>query len=55
MILFTILLTILAVLVAVVLTFTGVIGGAALLLFGDLIVCVFIIVFIVKLFKKKKK
>jgi hypothetical protein len=46
---------ILAVLAAVVLTFTGVIGGATLLVFGDVIVFVLIIVLIAKLFKRRKK
>lgn len=54
MILFTILLTVLAILAAVVLTIMGVIGGTALVVFGDVIVCVFIIALLIKLFRNKK-
>lgn len=57
MILFFILLIVLAVLAAVVLTILGVVGGAALAVFGDLIVfglIIYAIVKLVKLFKKKK-
>ena len=54
MILFTILLTALAVVAAIVLTFTGVIGGATLLVFGDVVVFVFIVMLIVRIFKRKK-
>ena len=55
MILLTILLTALAIVAAILLTFTGVIGGATLLVFGDVLVFVLIIMLIVKLFKRKKK
>lgn len=54
MILFTILLSILAIVAAVVLTFTGVIGGATLVIFGDVIAFVLIIMLLIKVFKKKK-
>ena len=53
MITFTLLLLTLALVATIVLTIAGVIGGAALVVFGDAIVCVLIIVLIVKLFKKK--
>lgn len=55
MVLFTILMMALAVLAVIVLTVTGVIGGATLLVFGDLIVFVAILMLIGKLFKRKKK
>lgn len=54
MVLFTILLIMLIALAAILLTITGVVGGATLLAFGDVIVCVFIIMLIIKLFRKKK-
>lgn len=54
MVLFTILLLALAVLGAVVLAITGVIGGATLVVFGDLVVFVFIIMLISRLFRRKK-
>lgn len=54
MILFTILLLTLVTLAALVLTFTGVIGGAALVVFGDVIACVLIIMLLIKAFSKKK-
>lgn len=54
MILFTILLITLVVLAAILLTITGVLGGATLLAFGDVIVCVLIIMLLVKLFRKKR-
>lgn len=54
MILFTILMTLAVLATAIVLTITGVIGGAALVVFGDVAVCVLIIVLLVKLFKRKK-
>lgn len=54
MILFTILLLVLAVVATIVLTIAGVIGGTALVVFGDAIVCVLIIALIVKAFRKKK-
>ena len=54
MILFTIILIALIVLAAILLTITGVLGGATLLAFGDVIVFVFIIMLIIKLFRKKK-
>ena len=54
MILFTTLLIALAILAAVVLTIMGVIGGSMLVIFGDLIVCVFIIACIIKLIRSKK-
>ena len=54
MILFTILLTMLAIAAAVLLTITGVIGGATFIVCGDIIVFVLIIMIIAKLFKKKK-
>ena len=55
MILFTILLMALAVVATIVLTITGVVGGATLLVFGDVIVFVLIIMLIARLFKKKEK
>ena len=55
MILFTIVLMALALLAVIALTITGVVGGATLLVFGDVIVFVFIIMLIAKLFKRKKK
>lgn len=55
MILFTILLLALTMVAAIVLTFTGVIGGAALVVFGDVIACVLIIMLIIKAIKKIKK
>lgn len=54
MILFTILLVVLAMIAAVVLSITGLVGGSLLLVFGDVIVCALIIVLLVKLFGKKK-
>lgn len=54
MILFTILLIMLVALAAFLLTITGVLGGATLLAFGDIIVFVFIIALIIKLFRRKK-
>jgi hypothetical protein len=54
MILFTILLIALAVLAVLLLVFTGVIGGATLLVFGDIIVFALIVMLIVKLFRKEK-
>jgi hypothetical protein len=54
MILFTILTLALALVAAFVLTILGVVGGATLAVFGDLIVCVMIIVLIVKLVRKLK-
>ncbi len=54
MILFTILMTVIALIAAVLLTFTGVIGGATLLVFGDVIVFVVIMALLVKLLKKKE-
>lgn len=55
MIIFTILLTILAVLAAVALTFIGIMGGAALAIFGDLIVFGFIVWLIIKFIKAIRK
>lgn len=55
MILFTILLIALGILAAIVLAITGVIGGATLLVFGDVIIFVAIMVLIIKLIKKMKK
>lgn len=55
MITFTILLIIAAIIATFLLLVTGVIGGATLVVFGDLIVCVIIIGLIVKLIKKVKK
>ena len=55
MILFTILVITLAVMAAIVLTITGVIGGATLLVFGDVIVFVAILALIIKIIKKMKK
>lgn len=54
MILFTILAIILAIVAFVILAIMGVIGSAALAIFGDLIVCVLIIALLVKIFRKKK-
>ena len=55
MILLTILLITLIAIAAVVLTITGVIGGAALALFGDLIVFVLIMWAIIKLIQTLRK
>lgn len=57
MILFTILLIVAIAIAAVVLTCTGVLGGALLAVFGDLIVFVLIMMGIIKLIKfiRKKK
>lgn len=55
MITFAILLIIAAILATFILLIAGVIGGATLVVFGDLIACVIIIWLIVKLFKKIKK
>lgn len=54
MVLLTILLIVLAVIAAIVLAITGLVGSATLLLFGDVIVFVFVIWLVIKLFKKKK-
>lgn len=54
MILFTILVITMAVLAAVALVSAGIVGGATLMVFGDVIVCALIIGLIIKcLFKKK--
>lgn len=57
MILFTILLIVLAVVATIVLTVIGLIGGAALALFGDLFVfalIVYLVIKLIKLFKRRK-
>lgn len=55
MITFTFLMIIAAIVATFLLLVTGVIGGATLAVFGDLIICVIIITLIVKIFKRKKK
>lgn len=55
MILFTILATIAVIAAIMAVIFVGVFGGATLMVFGDLIVCVFILWAICKLFFSKKK
>ena len=55
MILFMILLLILLILTVLVVAVVGTVGAAGIVLFGDVIVCIFIIVFLMKkLFFKKK-
>ena len=55
MILFTILALILLILLVVVVVITSVVGAGALIIFGDVIVCIFILGWIIyKLFFNKK-
>ena len=56
MILFTVLALILLILVIVVVTVTSVVGAGALIVFGDVIVCILILGWLIKkLFFKKRK
>lgn len=55
MILFTILAILIVIAAIVAVVFAGVFGGATLLMFGDVIVCVLIVLGIVKLIFRKKK
>ena len=55
MILFTILVTILLTLILFAAIFIGLGGGAFIIVFGDLIVCIAIIVYIIKRLIKKKR
>lgn len=55
MILFTILALILIILLVVVVVTTSVVGAGAIILFGDVIVCIFILGFIIKLLFFRKK
>jgi len=55
MILFTILAIMAIIAVAIAVVFAGIFGGATLLAFGDVIVCVLILWFIVKLIFGRKK
>ena len=55
MILFTILATLIVVAAIIAVIFAGVFGGATLLMFGDVIICVLIVMAIVKLIFRKKK
>ena len=54
MILFTLLLLTVAIVATIALTIAGVIGSAAVVIFGDVFVCVLLIALIIKIFKKKK-
>ena len=55
MVLFTILLLIILLLVAIIAIFTGIFGTGVIIIFGDVIVCLILIIWICKklLFKKK--
>ena len=55
MILFTILVILMIIAAIIAVVFAGVFGGATLVMFGDVIVCVLIVVGIVKLIFRKKK
>ena len=55
MILFTILAIMIVIAAIIAVIFAGVFGGATLLMFGDVIICVLIVVGIVKLIFRKKK
>lgn len=55
MILFTIGLLILILLTVFVIAITSVVGAGALIIFGDVIVCMFILAWIIKTMLKKKK
>lgn len=55
MILFTIGLLILILLTVFVIAITSVVGAGALIIFGDVIVCAFILAWIIKTMLKKKK
>lgn len=57
MVLFTILALILLILVVVTVIITSVLGAGAIVIFGDVIVCVFILGWLIKklFFKKSKK
>lgn len=57
MFLFTVLVITLFILIAVVATITGVVGAGAIIIFGDVIVCGILIVWLIKklFFKRRKK
>lgn len=57
MFLFTVLVITLFILIAVVATITGVVGAGAIVIFGDVIVCGILIVWLIKklFFKRRKK
>lgn len=55
MILFTILLLIIAMLTVITVLVVSVTGAAGIVLFGDVIVCIFLIVWLMKKLTKKKK
>lgn len=54
MLLFTLLTILVITIVIIALTIAGVIGGTVLIIFGDLIVCIAIIVFIIHHLVKRK-
>lgn len=56
MFLFTVLLITLLILIAVVAVITGIVGAGALIIFGDVIICIILILWLMKkLFFRKRK
>ena len=55
MILFTILLVTILLLLGVVILGAGAFGAGVILLFGDVIVCIFILIWLIKIFVFRKK